>query len=86
VGEQVARLANDCRVAVERGVSFARRFRGSIVLGRYIGNGEPLCFAVDAIKRLVTGIGKFQKTDQRALELVRLRTSEMETRGKARKM
>ena len=54
-------VVEDRKAGFLQGVLVAPIPRGSIVLGRYIGDGEPLCFAVYAIKRLITGIGKFQK-------------------------
>ena len=46
---------------LKRRVRFTRRFRRGVVFRRHIGNRLPLRFAIDAIERLITGIGEFQK-------------------------
>jgi len=41
MGQEFARLADNCRVAVKRRVSFSGRFSSRIVLGSYIGYRSP---------------------------------------------
>jgi hypothetical protein len=53
MGQEFARLADNCRVAIERRVSFASRFSSGVVLGCDIGDRSPLRFAVYAIQRLI---------------------------------
>src|SRR6266571_8420493 len=60
--QQFACFGNHRGVAVECRISFAGSLSGGIMLRRHIGNGEPLGFAVYTKKRLVTGIGQFQKS------------------------
>ena len=60
--EQVARFGDDGRVAIEGSVSLARCFDGGVVLGCSVRHGEPLCFTIDAKKRLIPGVRQFKET------------------------
>ena len=54
--QQGARFADDRRIAVESGISFAGDLRRRVVFRRDIGHRFPLRFVIDFIERLIAGI------------------------------
>src|SRR5215831_5081595 len=60
--DQLTRLIDDRRVPIKRCVCFGGSFSCGIMLGRHIGDGGPLRFAVYSIKRLIPRVRECEKT------------------------
>ena len=64
--QQGARFADDGRIAVESGVSFARDFGRRVVFRRDVGHRFPLRFAIHFVERRDSWSSRAREIDRRA--------------------
>ena len=62
MSEQIARFVDEGSIAIEGRERFTSRLGGGVVRRRDVSNCQPLCFGVDAKKRLKSGVRQIQET------------------------
>jgi len=62
MSEQIARFVDEGSIAIEGRERLTSRGRGGVVLRRDVGDRDPLCFGVNAKKRLKSGVRQIQET------------------------